>query len=350
MKEAVKMVGIAEELGLSQTTVSLCLSGKAEAYRIRPETVRRVQEYADEVGFVPNASARNLVMRKNSKDKVALLMVQETGSEKSVHALNQAKRLLDESGRDYLLQDCFHKTFVETVRSLKGEGVKEVVLFGPFYHTEERGGWSRYNPDPLRILFENINIYAVDDTFLGDSPVAEQIYRLGVDRVGMYFDLFGEVEKRTEGPVLCYVSPPGSKEWFMEVFASRGVALDPAQILDANSGIENPFERGRALAGPVCALLGRLPVKYAQVNDDRIATGLIAGLEEAGVHVPRDISIIGFDNIDACPYFKVPLTSVAVPIEKHIGIVFSKILDGKEIPRVVKSKAEIIWRTSAERF
>ncbi len=76
MKETVTMVGIAEELGLSQTTVSLCLSGKAEAYRIKPETVRRVQEYAAEVGFVPNTIARNLVMRQNSKGKVALLMVQ----------------------------------------------------------------------------------------------------------------------------------------------------------------------------------------------------------------------------------------------------------------------------------
>ena len=350
MTKPMTMGGIAELLELSQTTVSLCLSGKAKEYRIKPETVQRVQDYADEIGFIPNTIARNLVMRQNSAEKIALLMIQESGSEKSIHALNMAKRLLDESGRDYLLRDCFQESFIPTIRSLKGEGVREIVLFGSFYHTDLQGYWSQYGPESFRRLFININMYVMDDTFLGSLLVNDHIYRLGVDRVRMLFDLFGEVEKQSEAPVVCYVSVSGGKESLMDFFAARGVSLDPVQFLDLDEGIENRFERGEALADPVCALLGRLPLKYVFVGDDRIATGLIAGLLEAGVGVPGDVSVIGFDNIDACPYFKIPLTSVVVPVEEHVRIVFSKILDGKEFPRVVKSKAEIIWRDSAKRF
>ena len=341
---------IASDLGLSLTTVSVCLSGKEEKYKIKAETADRVKQYVEEIGYIPNTAARNLVMQNNNTPgKVALLMCQASGSEKSMAALSLTIRTLEQSNRDYLFQDCFPHTFVSTLKSIKGDGARDIILFGPF--NNGRTEWEALRDDfqAMPALLQGINMYIVDDCFVGQPLIEDPAHRLGVDRKQIYFDLFDRIRAHSDGGLACDQGCLLSDE-FSTYCKTHDSSFDPAQFFSQDETIEDPFDRGKALTDTIRALIERLPVKFIFLHDDRVATGLIDGLLAHGENVPDDISIIGFDNIDACSYFKVPLTSISIPVDKHIQMVLSKILNGEEIPKVTKSKAEIIWRESSKRF
>jgi DNA-binding LacI/PurR family transcriptional regulator len=114
------MVEIARYLGISRTTVSVCLTGNPQTYKIRPETVERVQNHARRIGYVPNASARNLVMRGGANALVGLLMPGRGQMEKNVGALNYACRLLETSGRQHFFLSCETNKMVDAIVYCKG--------------------------------------------------------------------------------------------------------------------------------------------------------------------------------------------------------------------------------------
>jgi len=63
-------------------------------------------------------------------------------------------------------------------------------------------------------------------------------------------------------------------------------------------------------------LIGRRPIDGAFCYSDDIAMGALRALAEAGVRVPDDIRVVGFDNVAASEYGFVPLTTVAQPLDK----------------------------------
>jgi DNA-binding LacI/PurR family transcriptional regulator len=83
------------------------------------------------------------------------------------------------------------------------------------------------------------------------------------------------------------------------------------------------------------------------VNDDRVAVGLIEELTARGIDVPGELQVIGFDNLVDAPYFRVPLTSIEVPVLENTRMVLDHILNGEELPGNTINSANIIWRESA---
>ncbi len=70
-RQNVTLKELAAELSLSQTTVSLALSGKGETYRIAAETRRRIEETAERLGYRPNHLARS--MRRGKTDTIGVV-------------------------------------------------------------------------------------------------------------------------------------------------------------------------------------------------------------------------------------------------------------------------------------
>ena len=88
-------------------------------------------------------------------------------------------------------------------------------------------------------------------------------------------------------------------------------------------------------------------VRTVLVNDDRIAVGLIETLTARGVKVPEELQVIGFDNLQDAPYFRVPLTSIEVPVLDNTRRVLDHILDRVPLEKNTINRANIIWRESA---
>lgn len=61
-------------------------------------------------------------------------------------------------------------------------------------------------------------------------------------------------------------------------------------------------------------MLRQAPTAVLAYNDDLLAIGLLTGLADAGVRVPEELSVVGFDNIFCTDFCNPPLTTVAAPL------------------------------------
>jgi LacI family transcriptional regulator len=85
--------------------------------------------------------------------------------------------------------------------------------------------------------------------------------------------------------------------------------------------------------------------------NDTSAIGAVRALHEAGLRVPRDVSVVGFDDIVSAEFQVPSLTTIRQPL-KHMGQLAAKILlervanPGKEYPATIQVKPELIVRES----
>ncbi len=86
-------------------------------------------------------------------------------------------------------------------------------------------------------------------------------------------------------------------------------------ILTANDGYESMKELIEKKTLPSAVFCG----------NDTVAMGVMKALDEAGIAVPQDISLVGFDNIDTCVYLKPNLTTIDIP-KKELGRLAVKVL------------------------
>lgn len=347
------LLKIAEDLKLSKTTVSVCLSGNAEKGRVKPETVERVKKYAEKINYIPNRIARSLT--KPGKSPVGLIISQDSSSEKSLYAMRKAMQMLDENGRDFIVQNFLRDHISDAVYALKGMNVKEIVMFGVFFESanadrQPKGSMQRFVKDQARLksLLQDIQFYSLDYNFPIPENSQLNIYRLGIKRSDIYTRLFTELSVAGRIPLACDENCLSSPETIKNLAASR-IEIKPEHIIVMPDSIpENHFDVGHSLVAKVIAMIKDDRVKTVVLHDDKVAAGLIDGLMENGYSVPGDVSVVGFNNIDAAPYFKVPLTTISLPVMENTIRVVESILSGKDIPPVIESEAKIIWRESAK--
>ena len=95
---------------------------------------------------------------------------------------------------------------------------------------------------------------------------------------------------------------------FEETLAEAGVPLDPALC------VLRPHGREAARAAAAELLAGPEPPTAVFASSDVLAIGVLEAAQAAGVPVPEELSVIGFDNVEAAGY--TGLTTIAQPLEE----------------------------------
>jgi len=342
---------IAEALQLSRTTVSVCLSGNTRKGRIKPETVERVKAYAAKINYIPNRIAQSL--KKPGDSPVGLLIRQDSSLEKSLYALRRAMSMLDESGREFIVQNFLKFHISDAVAALKGMNVKEMIMFGTFdeninVNRVAKNQLAKFDTDLARLvsLLQDINFYAVDYSFPMPDDSKLEIYRLGISRSKVYTQLFTSLFKTGRSPFVC--DENCLSHGIVENLAKAGYAIKQEHILAMPDGpVDDLFKTGHELASKVIPLIKADQVKTVVLHNDDVATGLISELQGNGYSVPDDISVVGFNNTAASKYFKIPLTTIGLPIMENTIMAVNAILKKEEIPKTLESESKIIWRDSA---
>ena len=87
---------------------------------------------------------------------------------------------------------------------------------------------------------------------------------------------------------------------------------------------------------------------------DIMAIGLLHGLHDAGVEIPGEISVVGYDDIESAAHFFPPLTTVRQPIAdlgaQAAEAAINHLDRGVPLPRSTQLKPELIFRQSARRL
>lgn len=128
----------------------------------------------------------------------------------------------------------------------------------------------------------------------------------------------------------------GRFEGYRQALEDFGVPLDDSLIVRGSQ------ERDAGYAG-VCGLIERgTDFTAVFAHNDLVAAGVMAGLRDAGLRVPDDVSVVGFDDIDLAQELTPRLTTVHVPHEE-LGRAAVRLAVEKPDPR--SSAAEVILGT-----
>jgi DNA-binding LacI/PurR family transcriptional regulator len=132
-----------------------------------------------------------------------------------------------------------------------------------------------------------------------------------------------------------------------EVALEMGLELDPELVIQIDSTDSTPslgYPYGKQL------IAKKRPFTALFAYNDISAIGAIRAFQEAGLQVPRDISVVGFDDIPAAAFHYPSLTTIRQPLrrmgELAVEMLVSRIEGEKELEREIAVQPEIVIRES----
>ena len=330
---------VAKEAGVSIQTVSRVVNNR---YDVADETRLRVQETIDRLGYQPNAIARGLASRRSRtlglvthdfNDQFFTQVV--TGAEEEAH-LHDYFFLLGSS-------NCSVNELPKYMRLLTERHV-DGVLFA-------REGGPDEQEHIFRIASEGKPVVIVGYHAIEIGVNSVDINNFGGGRQAA--DCLVEHGHRVMG---CITGPPSSQaaidrlKGFRQGLEEAGLELRPHQIS------EGAFGRASYGAGykGMKKLLERVPNLTAVfAHNDRMAVGAISAIREAGLKIPQDISIMGYDDTPEAEFSSPPLTTIRQP-EVELGVravqvLLRKIEDPTSELEQILMDTELIIRSSVAR-
>ncbi|WP_062318137.1 LacI family DNA-binding transcriptional regulator [Demequina maris] len=293
MRRKVGVREVAERAGVSMGTVSNVVNGVAT---VSPENVERVQLAIRELGFVPNSHARQL--RGGRSDTIGMLVL-NVGNPFFADVAHVVQDLAQHEGSPLVIassdQDPKREerllTMFEESRA-RGLIVAPVRGVTPGLVAAHRRGM------PIVLLDEHADGHqfcsvSLDGT-AGGYIAARHLVDLGRRRLAFVGGPLPQVTDRLAGVSRAVDEAPGA---LMSVFEVPDLTVD----------------QGRVVGKRIAALDARDRPDGIFAANDLVALGILTELLAAGIDVPADVALVGYDDIDYAKTASVPLTSVAQP-------------------------------------
>lgn len=303
---------LARHLGLSRWTVSRALNGHPG---VKAETVRRVHEAMEEIGFSPNLLARGL---RGGKTGVIGVCYQSFGTAVFSQKLLALQRSLRANGYRAMIEliESSAELEWEAIKhflSLKAEGI--IFVGGPAGDNARKAekvlkaeGVAAVAIDPIgETVLPRV---ALDREYAMEIAIA-RLVELGHRKIA----LFGIEESVLYGNVRIKGLKKAAKRFGLDW------SRDVQQYTDQqNHGMD--YTAGRSIAQAALDSASFSATAVFAIND-QVAIGAMGKLQESGKRVPEDISIIGFDNLDVASHLHPTLAT----IDQRIGAVTDLAID-----------------------
>lgn len=280
---------VAARAGVSVATVSRVFNQKGP---IREETVRRVMDVAGALQYVPHAGARSLSTRSTRTIGVVLPDLHGEFFSEVIRGIDLAAR---EQGYHLLLSGSHAdrdemRAVVQAVRGL----VDGLIIMSP--DLDPAALCAELPPGVPAVLLNakaEGRLSITIDNAAGARDVVRHLATVGHDSIAFISGPArnADAEQRRRG--------------FRTAARARGIqATEFAGDFTEDSGYE---------AGKQIAASKRRPGAVFAANDS-MAIGALSAFRDAGLRVPNDIALVGFDDIPIARFLDPPLTTVKVPI------------------------------------
>lgn len=311
---AVTLKAVAEKVGLTPGTVSAVLNNSPACRSVPERTKARILEAARELNYRPNFLARALRVKRTFTIGV---IAAEIGDSYGSVVISGIEQLLRQNNFFYLTVAHRHdRHLLETYSQLLLErGVEGFI-------TVDTSLADRL-PLPAVAVAGHRTVEGVTNIVL-DHRCAAQLALQHLTKLGHRDIAF------MRGPS---VSADADARWDSICNAARefGVSVRPELTLQ----LEDHAASDPVSSHPyVKELLARKePFTALFAYNDNSAIGAIHVLQEAGIRIPQDVSVVGFDDIQAAAYTNPSLTTVRQPLHKMGEIAASTLLDRIETRR-----------------
>lgn len=304
--QRVRLVDVAREAGVHAATASRALNPAARG-EVSKRTVRRVEQAARRLGYVPNVLARGL---RTSRSYVAALVIPDVTNPLFPPIVRGAEQVLSKSGFTLVLTDTNNDAAIERtqVMSMRAHGVDGFIIA----------------------------------TARWEDPILDELAESGLPTV--------QVNRRTRRPDLPYVGADDGRG--MELCVSHLLELGHRDIVhlagppDTSTGRERrdgfrvAMRNGRTRIVECEAYTEEAGAKAAArllntrrrftaivAANDLLGIGAIDALRTAGLHCPRDVSVTGFNDVSFMDRIDPPMTTVRIPLTEMGALAAQALLE-----------------------
>jgi DNA-binding LacI/PurR family transcriptional regulator len=325
---------VARRAGVSIATVSRVLSPGLQPHPVNPETARRVREAAAALDFVPSAVARALVSRRSG---LLGLVVPDLADPHYPQIARGAEDRARQEGWSVLVCNTLGnpQRLADYLRLLRARRVDAVVV----------SGGSSLGRQEL----DAIAASQLPAVLIGRPAEPERLPFVAVDNVLAAHDATMHLVQAGRRRV-AHLAGPVTQTTMADRAAGYRTALAkralPAEVVATDGSSEEGLRAARVLLDR--RLLDRPDALFAAT--DRLAAAALAAAMDAGVCVPSQLAVIGFDDLPLAAYLRPSLSSVAQPAQQlgeaaiHLAL---QVLAGETAEPVVLP-ARLVLRTSSQ--
>jgi LacI family transcriptional regulator len=332
---------LADHLQLSQTTVSLVLNNSPSAKSIPPETRKRVEAAAKRLNYRPNYFARSL--RQSRSMSVGVLAPDLSEG----YFTRVMRGVVEElTAAHYFYFTACHEWQQELIEKYPRMLVERAVDGFLLLNTPAD---QISVPVPVVAISAHSAAENVTNIVVNHHKAVEQalthLYALGHRRIAFM-----------RGP---QAIPDSEFRWeaIQQVTSEMGLMLDPDLVIQIDSdawSMKTGYHPMTPEIGykPMHALLSKTHAFTAIFCfNDISAIGAIRALKDAGLDVPGDVSVVGFDDIQSAEYATPSLTTVRQPLremgKRGAQVLLERIADReREFPAEIVMMPELVVRES----
>jgi len=282
---------IAKRAKVSTATVSRAIN---RVPTVNPQLARRVWSVVEELGYYPNTQARALV---SGRSRIFGLVISEITNPFFPEIVQVFETIAVQHGYEILLTSTGNdpKRMESSVRRMierRVEGVA-VMTFG----MEE-------------VLLEDLKLRKVPLVFVDVGPARPRVSNIRIDYLNGIRQAVQHLAALRHSRIAFITGPlrlksaMARKQAFLRSIEEIGLESDPELIVEGDHTMEGGMSAfARLLARPMrpTAVL---------CSNDMTAIGVMRESHEAGITIPRDLSVVGFDDIRLAQFVIPPLTSV----------------------------------------
>ncbi len=302
----------ASYVGLARTTVSRVLNGHPG---LKTQTVQRVQQAIEETGFTPNAYALHL---KGKRTATIGICMENLLTAPAVLKLAELQRRLRERSHASLIEVLPPGGSREVIRHFLSMRVDAVVFIGHFVEEE------------IARRIDELMTHATPHLVI-DQRGVPHADTVALDRASGMRELMAYLlglGHRSFGLLAITGAARSVQDRLAGIeagLAAHGLGFaECTRSLDHLHARQNDFEYGRALALSFVAEKN-IPTAFVALNDE-VAIGAMHGFQSAGLRVPQDVSVAGFNNQDICLMPTPLLTSIDQQIELTVNTSVDQVL------------------------
>ena len=293
------MHDVAAKAGVSQAVVSLVLSGRYSG-RASETTAERIRAAAKSIGYRTNLQAKTL--KTGVAEIIGLLGDEVATSPFSGQMIKGAQDRAWEDGNTLMTVDTggdveLESAAIETMLSHQVRG----ILYTAMYHRELDVPQGALETRTVTLNARDISgrtPCVIPDEEKGGYDATRVLLDAGHSRIGMI-----NIQPEERIP-----AARDRRRGFERALTEAGIALEPTLVRPGEGIHRSGYDGARAL------LALEEPVTAIFCGNDRTALGAYQALDELGLTIPEDVSIVGFDDQDVLrDYFHPMLTTVQLP-------------------------------------
>lgn len=312
---------VAKKAGVSISTASYALNNQPN---VHPDTKRRILEAAKALDYFPHFSARHLKTKRTGN--IGVFIYGFAGPIFS-DVLEGIHMKLLENHYNIIVSSGKSSTILLQERQVDGAIIFDNNL-----------------PDDTLIRYakEGSPVCVLDRYLTGDH-----IFASVIDNAGLVKNFISEIIAKGYRD-LAYLSGPQDSYnnnmrymGFKEALNAHGI--EHHQYLEGDFTISGGYRIGKAL----CKAKSR--PRFVFCANDESAIGLTTAFQEAGIRIPEDIAIAGFDNIQMGLYITPKLTTIGIDHRlwgEHVAEVVVNLIQHGEMIKIKNPKGKIYWRES----